>query len=366
MKLKPLFLFTSIFLSLAFWGIVRRKLKQSDVSGGVPAITVSAATSQPTPSRPPDPQAVPSSLANARQVLSRAASWQPMPIGRIVPASSSIESISVEPNRVSFGGQNQTGQRIYGWLDLANGDVTRFATTVPRRTGSAGDYRWVYLMNDKVHTLELTGGNGVRRSYSIRGLYPPQQRGELPVRVLPEENRVLMFSDDHLLEWNLATGRLLRNSPRHGTTLARDGQTFVGIGENYGSFQIGDVATGKISKTIPWRTDGPLEYEHFSHYGRYCLFDTRDGTFRVVEVATGKVLWKFLGNFVFDFDSLMADDEKTIIVHAGKLWQVRDFRTGAILRRLTYLPDLNAAALAPDGATLYSVVKGMLYRQRTR
>lgn len=219
-------------------------------------------------------------------------------------------------------------------------------------------------MNDKVHTLELIDKDGVTRNYEVRGLYYPQEKDELPVRVLPKENRVRMFADDRLLEWNLATGRLLKNSLCHGDTLARDGRTFVGVDENYGNLQVGDVATGKILKTIPWRTDGPMEYEYFSRYGRYCLFDTRDGTFRVVEVATGKVLWKFPGNFIFVFDSLMADDEKTIVVRRDKEWQVRNFRTGALVRRLAYVPDLNDAALAPDGATLYSVAKGTLFRQR--
>ena len=293
-----------------------------------------------------------------------AASWRPSPIGKLTIGADQWIDIQAARDRVSFGGNDKNDHRFYGWLDLSSGKVAALPPNVPRRTGQFNGYRWVYLLGDKAYTLEVTDPKGVTRSYIGPASGFPGQKDELPVRILPARNLVMLVCNGDLLQWNYATGRLLKKSESRANPLSRDAKTGVDISDR--KFEIVDVASDKVLKTVPWRTPGPLEYEYFSRYGRYCLFDSRDGTLRVVEVASGQMLWKFPADSIFDLNALMSDDEKTIVVPMGNQWQVRDFRSGVIVRRLAALPNVEAAALAPDGAILYSVAHGTLYRQRVR
>ena len=297
--------------------------------------------------------------------LRAAASWRPVVFGRFPQGVAQVSSLDVWPDRVLYTGQNQWGDRRFGWFDVRSGEAHKDVSIAPRRVGMDGDFSWVlWLDGANAGALEVTDGQGKRRVFKGHEVFYPE-RGEVSVRILPGQNRVVLLARDVVYEWEFASGRLKRTGKFNfrvvlPEALSRDGRTFVGLSMEDTGFVVGDIRSGKIVEHVPLRTSYMMEYGYTSVYGGYCLFDQPDGTMKVVDTATGKALWSFPIVAMWFMDH----HEENVFVDTGKEWQVRGFKTGKIVRRLARVPDAEDAAVSPDGGTLYSVAGGALYRQR--
>ena len=193
------------------------------------------------------------------------------------------------------------------------------------------------------------------------------------VRISPDKNRLEMLLVERYFRWNLKSHRLERDVSLRElgvsmtATIARDGESIVS--PNFGLIKIASTKTGQSPRIVPLQGVRSFESMRVSPLGYYALYDA-PGTigpsrFNVVDVQTGRALWQF------DLDSLrdyaeFSSDEKWLALPLTqrKIWQIRDTKTGKFLRTLPLVPGAHGGAFSPDGATLYSVANGILYRQR--
>ena len=154
--------------------------------------------------------------------------------------------------------------------------------------------------------------------------------------------------------------------------LARDGVRIIDARED----EIAELSieTGNVVKRVPILPKLTLaSIPRVSPFGAYALYE--DGPaknsvarWRVVDVSNGRALWRLASSQLEIYSSVMSLDETIIAVPSlsRKIWQIRDARTGAIVRTLPLVPGAHNGAFSPDGSTLYSVAGGVLYRQRAR
>lgn len=88
--------------------------------------------------------------------------------------------------------------------------------------------------------------------------------------------------------------------------------------------------------------------------------------YHVIESSTGNTLCELESSAFSLYSSAISPDEKRIALPLSGQWQVRDLKTGQLLRALPLVPNTVSGAFSPDGNTLYSVADGVLYRQRAR
>lgn len=190
------------------------------------------------------------------------------------------------------------------------------------------------------------------------------------LRILPEQNRIVFLRWSGIYEWNWGNQKFKRLTAvkdadeTEGNVLSRDGKTFLFATKTH--FLKGITSTGLIVAKTFFPSGRFSQQIRFSPYGRYALLDQpSEGTaYEVVETSTGKRLWGFKGLLTDRWT--ISDDEQTIFVGQGKQWEVRDLKTGTLLRRLQRVPDTSIAASSPDGGALYFASHGVLYRQRAR
>ncbi len=212
-----------------------------------------------------------------------------------------------------------------------------------------------------------------QKKFSLKDLNPPENSS--CILISPKQNKAMVLDVNGINEWNFRTGKhqrelfidgLVEGGGRSEFALSRDGQTFLHAKET--SFLQGDTTSGKTTRTTRLQNIRFHESLILSPYGRYAFYDQPGAPFRwgVVSTQTGKRLWGFSIPPIVSPLWAVSDDETTIVVPADKEWQVRDLQNGAVLRRLPFVVGVRAASLSPDGATLYCVANGVLYRQRAR
>ncbi len=190
------------------------------------------------------------------------------------------------------------------------------------------------------------------------------------LRILTEQNRVVFLRWSGIYEWNWDNQNFKRlttiedGTDAEANVLSRDGKTFLFATRTH--FLKGDTSTGLLVDKTSFPSVQFSQQIRFSPYGRYALFDqpSKGTAYEVVETLTGKRLWGFKGLLTDTWT--ISDDEQTIFVGQGKQWEVRDLKTGTLLRRLQCVPDTSSAASSPDGGVLYFASHGVLYRQRAR
>ena len=214
------------------------------------------------------------------------------------------------------------------------------------------------------------------------------------VRYSPAAHRVEVVSQTRYYCWQSATRHLERafqfdSSPVASLALTRDSSSVVTMPLNqdgfnwistqsgrlvrhvglipsagrvkmfsYGKFDLGDWDTGKRlspfgSYALLLKTAAPpASYRAF-----WCVADAR----------TGRELWSFQRQAPHDVALFSPDETRLAIPQFDQhKWQICDIATGKLLLTLPLVPDTMSAIFSPDGATLYSVANGILYRQRAR
>lgn len=301
------------------------------------------------------------------------ASWRPVEVarfslsarselGELTTSNYAVEQkvypspTSVERDSWIFDTRNQTTHKVVSFSDNAV-DVQ-------------DDFSW--KQTGDPFSIEVVDGKNQKKKFSRSP--PIESVNRQCLRILPDQNRLIALDYYIIVEWNFQKQTLKRavrippsadGNGARGIALSRDARQFILV--NQFTFRIGDTTTGKITHTSPMGKGVFYEDVSLSPYGRYALCEQSAGTpvWRVVETRTGKWLWRFTSH---PGSSLWAisDDQNTIVIPADKNWEVRDLQSGAVQRQLPFVPGATVAALSPDGKALYSVAKGVLYRQRAR
>ena len=305
-----------------------------------------------------------------------AASWRPQAVGALYSGNTSndvpvflfaSDDLVLSPDNIGTLFDLNTG---------AHDPVT--SSGVVGLTG-----KWIWEVQfQKSSRLSLRDVQGESSSYKL----PPLDAGEITVpsvadaRVQPDFNRVALVTQGRYCQWNLSSRRLERTVKIYfcdsgPTALSRDGETLVNAG--WKGISWASTRSGDVVREVPLSGFQAFETQHLSRYGSFALYDgvgTKGPSTRwnVVGTNTGKALWHF------DTDcykaeavmspAVMSPDEKLIFLplFSRRIWQVRELKTGKVLRTLPLLLGVQVAASSPDGATLYSVAGGVLYRQRAR
>ena len=186
------------------------------------------------------------------------------------------------------------------------------------------------------------------------------------ISVSPSDNRVDLVLSGHYLRWNKKSTKLERNIvlPPVGRdqrsdyiALSRDGKTLI----QSVSLDIRTISTrtGRILKTLP--THGSAVA--LSPFGNYALYRTAS----IIDTHTGRELWRF-DMETMESHIVFSSDETLVAIPFAyhKQWEIRDLKTGQLLRTLPLLPGVTNGQFSPNNSTLYSIYNGVLYRQRAR
>ncbi|RYX85244.1 WD40 repeat domain-containing protein [bacterium] len=302
-----------------------------------------------------------------------AASWRPVAMGRVGTPTDGNSILLASNKRVLLTERFITSPSLVAF-DTRSGKVQPRRFAEERIAGLAGESVWSLYWDKSQHRGYVETDVPKRRFSFDLAEFSPYERTPALFRVFPRENQVLFLFKGRVYRWNLQTTRLER-SIRLGDevsswpiALSRDGHTFVRC--DLETFFVGDTNTGKITKRVAFQGFRFFESIHLSPYGKYALFErpSSPSQMRVVDVATGKSLWVFDNSHNDVNDWAICDDEQTIFVriNKGNTWEVRDLKTGTLQSRLPVVPGASMVAAAPDGEALYSVARGILYRQRGR
>lgn len=244
--------------------------------------------------------------------------------------------------------------------------------------GGNGEWRFV---GGAVPYLAVRQGASVERPYA----FPVEDFEEL--NAIPKDwyqdstivaanaMRVEFAMGAHYYRWNTKSRALEMNvncdmeSGLDNKAISRDGQSIINAGLS--EISVLSTQTGEFTRhdKVPHAgADGA----HISAFGAYCVYEpvtnSQEQIWSVLDTATAGELWNFtLDNWQKD-TILFSPDEKYLAVGRGdrKIREIHDVKTGAIVRTLPMVSGANSGVFSPDGATLYSVASGVLYRQRAR
>ncbi len=193
------------------------------------------------------------------------------------------------------------------------------------------------------------------------------------VTVTAGPQRVELVLGGYYCRWNTKS-RVLENTNEAGwfdndadQAISRDGETVI----NATPTEIITVYTrsGKTTRHAALPNLKASEVR-ISTYGTYAIYTSHAANAMVmgsvVETASARVLWQFQTHA--NESAFFSPDEKYIAIGRGdrKIWEIHDIKTGEILRTLSLVSGATSGAFSPDGATLYSVANGVLYKQRAR
>lgn len=305
------------------------------------------------------------------------ASWRPVKVahfsgskvGGITELSAS--SYAVAQSTFEDGGPYKTSNTLF-LFDIRSEKLQHLSFSKGITMGVQNDFFWQEISSP--FSLKLVDSQNHSKAFLYPDPVAPIENNQY-LRIVPQRNRVVLLDGPNIYQWNFRDGKieseaevdeLAKESAEGASTLSHDGQTLVYADKT--RFRINDTSTGAILKTVALRGIRFSESVVLSPYGRYAFYDQNGDAFgwKVVSTATGKPLWGFHIPSIVSPLWAISDDETTIIIPTDKEWQVRNLQTGALTRRLPFVPGATVAALSPDGEVLYSVVKGVLYRQRVR
>ena len=241
---------------------------------------------------------------------------------------------------------------------------------------AVGDWRWKLIIGREVQ-MQLRRANGPAKLYDCPSFEADGMKPNFPdwMRVSPESNRFETLLVNRYYCWELSSGKLKCDVPLvfSGGAIApltRDGKTLAIADDNAIAFV--STVSGKVARRVPFITSQSYQATQFSGLGTYALCEANNAVPAtnpnlVIETRTGRVLWKFNREGWWDV-IFFSPNEKLLVLPqiTRRVWELRDTKTGRVLRTLPLVPGAHGGAFSPDGATLYSVANGVLYRQRAR
>ena len=308
---------------------------------------------------------VPLALFVCAKVVTR---WRPVALAHFTANFYGFNNLRASERLVVIGDQK---------FDLKE----NYADTTPNDFTGVGAWTWSWtpgyppqlFLDDgaqKLRVYDLPADISLREAADARPL----------VRFSPANNRVEMLVRGHYFRWNTQSRQLERqlhftfddseflgDNPK--TALSRDGETLILADPTL--IREFSTRTGKLARRVPLQGVDFFEKIRLSPFGAYALYEIgghkSDFEQNVVDARTGRALWQ-LKMDSNETDAALCPDESVIAVPLVKRqqWQIRDLKTGAILRTLPLVPGTNSGVFSPNGNTLYSVSNGILYRQRAR
>lgn len=187
--------------------------------------------------------------------------------------------------------------------------------------------------------------------------------------VAPERNCVQLLLGSRYYQWNLQSHQLEREFQvpiiyEAFCAFSRDGKTLV---------QAGRFATATFStrtgRTLSYLPKSPnpkpprISTTAISAYSSYII----SNNFGVAQTRTGHVLWQFDPMLISATPVFSPDETLTALRLSEKgRWEIRDTKTGHLIRTLSLMSGVSDGAFSPDNFTFYSVADGIIYRQRVR
>ncbi len=309
--------------------------------------------------------AAPLALLASAKVVTR---WRPVALARFGANVSPNDGLRASERLVVVGDQK---------YDLKEG----YTDALPNNFAGVGAWTWSWapgyppqlFLDDGVHPLRVYD-LPVNISLREAGFAQPL------VRFSPVTNRVEMLVRGRYFRWNAQSRQLERQlhftfednefvEDDPAIALTKDGETLVIAAPTL--IREFSTRTGKLTRRVPLQGVEFFETIRLSPFGAYALYEVggqrNDFAQDVVDARNGRALWRL------EMDSnqtpaVFCPDESVIAVPLDKRrqWQIRDAKTGVMLRTLPLVPNTDAGAFSPDNATLYSVADGVLYRQRAR
>ena len=313
-----------------------------------------------------------------------AASWRPVAVGRVRQQAAQPAHLMGASQRYVWtenyylvGDMAESKRTLY---DLETGK-TRLLTP---HEGIASEGAWRFLLqtDTKQPRLLVREGDAPPVSYALRSdAIHASARAVRAFRVDAALHRVELLLGNRFYRWNQKSGQLeqtvkLAREFGEDTVLSRDGEKVI-VAHIYSrdsgiasGVDVGTTRTGRPIKSLPIVGFVEANSALATPFGRFVFYDADsqwpDKHWHIMDVSNGRVLWNYRRN---SYKSPIVSPDETMLAlnwPDRQLWELRDLRTGALARTLPLVPGANAAAFSPDGATLYSVANGVLYRQRAR
>lgn len=317
-----------------------------------------------------------------------AASWRPVGVATVAGAQTNIAmTMRVSKRYLVASDANATNL-----FNLQNGDKTLL-----NYGGIAENGAWLANLRAPKHgQLELSLSNSEQTfAYPIPNVTASSKAGfdanataqtlsRQTLRI--EADRVEVVNFGAYYRWNRRSRKLERSIRLEDMSqnlagfreekiaaITRDGERVVALDSKGIAWR--STTSNQVTERFRFTSYRPSnrtsEQIQVSNYGAVALYNVYIGgnnsaQWEVRSTANGRVLWKFTLSSPTS-RAVFSPDEKWLALPVDALkWEIRDAQSGAIIRTLPRVPDVRAAVSSPDGATLYSVANGVLYRQRAR
>lgn len=312
-----------------------------------------------------------------------AASWRPVAVARVnsddwifpMPAAATARAVLITP----------------AWGTAKFFDLRSGASRISSREGIAlGEAAlWQLGRNKSQQQLVIRRDGHTPRAYKMpapafAATFGTRSNGiYMPPQVTINGGHINLLVGQWFCRWNSESGQLerARTCDIDGTfdenALALDGETIVNtqMKTNTAGFVSREVSTvstrtGQRVPRFPVGNPGLFDLK-LSPTGAYAISQPGNAPaltqWDIYDTATGKRLWSLPLNQTME-TVVFSPDEKWVAVERTlrQIWEIRDARTGQVLRTLPLYYDTISGGFSTDGATLYSVADGVLYRQRAR
>ena len=279
-------------------------------------------------------------------------------------------------------------------FDLKSGERTRL-----KNGGIAEDGTWIAnLRAPKSGQLELSLSDGAQTfAYPIPNVTAFNKAGSdanqsaqifsrQTLRIHADRVELVWF--DSYFRWNRKSRKLERNCrleeigalqdingfvEEKVSAITRDGENVVSLDSTGIEWRAtrNDLLLKRLSLSGCRPSNQSSEQIQISNYGAFALCNVWIGgansnQWDVCSTNSGRVLWKFTLTSPTNRAVFSSDEKWLALPTNGLHWEIRDAQSGVLSRTLPRVPNVRGAVFSPDGATLYSVADGVLYRQRAR
>ena len=303
-----------------------------------------------------------------------AASWRPVAVGDTTSRTNSSTSIVVGP------------QVVLIWDEI--GKVTPFDLATGKRSsqkiqGVCKDGLATWSHTEGKYPQLLITRNGKTHVYNLPGDISGRLKESSDyAKVLDAPDRIELLYEDRYYRWKPGIAKCqleLRcdemDFEQADASITHDGQSIVDArNEGYrGTVAWFSTSDGRLARRVATATSARYGADYLSNFGSYSIYTKRvprsetPQKWEIVDTTNGRVLWSCLRPTEADFLAISPDETRVAISRLfARRWEIRDLRSGKIIRTLPLVPNTHDSAFSPDGATLYSIANGVLYRQRAR